>query len=50
VFRHLGIPDDQVLVTGMCIGYADDSAIENTLVSEREEIANVAKFCGFDNA
>ncbi len=50
VFRHLGIPDDQVLVTGMCIGYADDSAIETTLVSEREEIANVAKFCGFDNA
>ncbi|MBT3533532.1 MAG: nitroreductase [Rhodospirillaceae bacterium] len=49
VFRHLGIPDDQVLVTGMCLGYADDSAIENTLVSDREDVANVAHFSGFDD-
>ena len=35
VFRHLGIPDDQALVSGMSLGYADDGAIENTLVSER---------------
>ena len=48
VFKHLGIPDDQELVTGMSIGYADDSAIENTLVSEREDVKNVAHFCGFD--
>jgi nitroreductase len=49
VFRHLSIPDDQVLVSGMCLGYADDEAIENTLVSDREDIANVAHFAGFDN-
>ncbi len=48
VFRHLGIPDDQSLVTGMCLGYADEAAIENTLVSEREDVANVTHFCGFD--
>ena len=48
IFRHLGIPDDQVLVSGMSLGYADDTAIENTLVSDREELANVAKFVGFD--
>jgi nitroreductase len=48
VFRNLGIPDDQALVTGMCLGYADDGAIENTLVSEREDLANVAHFRGFD--
>ncbi|MFP6748549.1 MAG: nitroreductase, partial [Alphaproteobacteria bacterium] len=47
LFRHLRIPDDQVLVSGMALGYADDSAIENTLVSEREDIANVAHFRGF---
>lgn len=47
VFRHLGIPDDQALVSGMSLGYADESAIENTLVSEREDIANVAHFRGF---
>lgn len=48
VFRHLNIPDDQALVSGMSIGYADDAAIENTLVSEREDVANVARFMGFD--
>ncbi len=50
VFRHLAIPDDQVLVTGMCLGYADPGAIENTLVSDREDVANVAHFCGFDES
>ena len=48
VFKHLEIPEDQMLVSGMAIGYADESAIENTLVSEREDIANVAYFRGFD--
>jgi nitroreductase len=47
VFRHLGIPDAQALVSGMSLGYADESAIENTLVSEREDIVNVAHFRGF---
>lgn len=48
IFRHLGIPDDQELVSGLSLGYADHSKIENTLVSEREDIANVAHFRGFD--
>ena len=48
VFKHLGIPDDQEMVTGMSIGYADPDAIENTLVSERETVENVAHFRGFD--
>lgn len=48
VFRHLGIPDDQELVTGMSLGYADPDAIENTLVSDREDLANVARYHGFD--
>ncbi len=48
IYRHLGIPDDQVLVSGLSLGYADDTAIENTLVSEREDLANVVKFVGFD--
>ena len=47
VFKHLGIPDDQELVTGMSLGYADKDAIENTLVSEREDVSNVARFVGF---
>lgn len=48
VFKHLGVPDDQLLVTGMSLGYADDSKIENTLVSEREDVRNVAQWVGFD--
>ena len=47
IFSHLGIPKDQVLVTGMCLGYANDCAVENTLVSDREDVANVAHFVGF---
>lgn len=48
VFRHLGIPDDQALVTGMSLGYAREDAIENTLETERETLDNVASFHGFD--
>jgi nitroreductase len=48
IYRHLGIPEDQDLVTGMALGYADDSKIENTLVSDREALENVAHFRGFD--
>ena len=48
IFRHLQIPDDERLVTGMCLGYADESAIENTLLSDREEVANMSKMYGFD--
>jgi nitroreductase len=47
IYRHLNIPEDQELVTGMCIGYADDTAIENTLVSDREELDNVVHMVGF---
>ena len=48
VFKHLGIPADQALVSGMALGFADHSRIENMLVSEREDVANVAHFRGFD--
>ncbi|MGZ0188459.1 MAG: nitroreductase [Alphaproteobacteria bacterium] len=48
VFKHLGIPDDQSLVSGISLGFADMSKIENTLVSEREALENVAHYRGFD--
>jgi len=48
IFQHLNIPDDQVLVAGMAMGYQDTSAIENTLVSEREDVTNVVHYRGFD--
>lgn len=49
VFKHLGVPDDQLLVSGLSLGYADDSKVENTLVSDREDIKNVAHWVGFDD-
>ena len=48
IYRHLGIPEDQELVTGMSLGYPDPDAIENTLVSDREALENVVHFRGFD--
>lgn len=48
IFRHLNIPEDQVLVSGLALGYEDTSAIENTLVSEREAIENVVRYSGFE--
>ena len=48
IFRHLGIPEDQELVTGMSIGYPDMNAIENTLISDREDVSNVVTYRGFD--
>jgi len=48
ICRHLGIPEDQHLVSGMSLGYADPDAIENTLVSEREALENVVVWKGFD--
>lgn len=41
---ELGIPDDQMLVCGMSLGYADMSRAENTLVTEREPVASFTTF------
>ncbi|MFM0265112.1 nitroreductase [Paraburkholderia sediminicola] len=42
VRRELVIPDDHIVLSGMSLGYADPTAPENTLVSERENPANFA--------
>ena len=47
VIRHLGIPDNELLVSGMSLGWADPTKIENTLASEREKVSEVARFEGF---
>lgn len=48
ILKHLGVPADQSLVTGMSLGYADPDKIENTLVSEREPVENVVTYRGFE--
>jgi len=40
----LDLPDNEMVVCGMSLGYADHNKIENTLVTERESLANFVKF------
>ncbi len=44
---HLPLSDDEVVVCGMSIGYADPAAVENTLYTEREPVESYTKFVGF---
>jgi nitroreductase len=44
IARELRIPDGQLLVCGMSLGYADPSRVENSLVSEREPVGNFTHF------
>jgi nitroreductase len=41
---ELGLPDNEMVVCGMSLGYADMSRIENTLQTEREPVAGFARF------
>ncbi len=47
IFEELNIPPDQVLVSGMAMGYENTQAIENSLKTKREELSNIAHFLGF---
>ena len=49
VCEHVGIPDDEMLVCGMAVGYGDMSAPENIWRSEREPVEGFATFLGFDD-
>lgn len=40
----LQLGDNEMLVCGMSLGYADMSRVENTLVTEREPVANFVRF------
>lgn len=44
VHEAIGLPQDQVLISGMAMGVMDPDAPENTLVSEREEVDAFASF------
>jgi nitroreductase len=43
----VGIPDNEMLVCGMSLGWADPAARINTLVTEREPVEGFASFQGF---
>ena len=40
----LQLPENEMVVCGMSLGYADPDKIENTLVTEREPVANFVRF------
>ena len=44
VHRVLAIPDDQILVSGMALGVADWSVVENQLQTERAPASQFARF------
>ena len=35
VRRELAIPDDQIVICGLALGYADPDAVPNSLITER---------------
>ena len=41
---ELGLPENQMVVCGMSLGYADADKVENTLVTEREPVSAFARF------
>jgi len=41
---ELGLPENQMVVCGMSLGYADPDKVENTLVTEREPVSDFARF------
>jgi nitroreductase len=45
--EHLGFSEQEILVCGMSLGYADPVAIENSLITDRESLENFATFRGF---
>ena len=49
VREHAGIPDDQVIMTCVALGWPDESFEANAVVSTRRDVAEVARFVGFDH-
>ena len=41
---ELGLPENEMVVCGMALGFADPDKVENTLVTEREPVSSFARF------
>ena len=44
ISAHIGAPENEQVVCGMSLGFADPSAVENTLVTEREPVSAFTRF------
>jgi nitroreductase len=47
VREHAGIPDDQVIMKSIALGWPDESFPANAVVSERKSVDEAARFVGF---
>lgn len=47
VHQHLRLPENEVVICGMALGYADPDAPQNTLQTERLGVDEIATFEGF---
>jgi nitroreductase len=45
--RELDIPEKEIIICGMALGFADPDAVENRLVTERAPVEQFASFDGF---
>jgi nitroreductase len=48
VREHAHIPDDQVIMKSIALGWPDETFPANAVVSERKTVAEAARFVGFD--
>jgi nitroreductase len=46
IAEQLALPAGEMVVCGMSLGYADESAVENKLVTEREPVSAFVRFVG----
>ncbi|HZZ88060.1 MAG TPA: nitroreductase [Caulobacteraceae bacterium] len=49
VREHAGIPDDQVIMICVAMGFPDDSFPANAVVSQRKSVDEAVVFVGFDD-
>jgi nitroreductase len=47
--KHFGLAEDEMIYSGMALGYADESAPVNTLRSDRAPLDEIASFRGFSS-
>ena len=50
VRQHAGIPDDQVIMICVAMGFPDDSFPANAVVSDRKSVDEAAIFVGFEDS
>ncbi|MDX2236036.1 MAG: nitroreductase [Hyphomonadaceae bacterium] len=49
VREHAGIPDDQVIMICVAMGYPDENFPANPVVSKRKSVQEAARFVGFED-